>query len=34
MAKLEITITPAAKEYIADNTDSVLLVESRNSMIG
>lgn len=34
MAKLEIIITPAAQQYIAKRSDSVQLVESRNSMIG
>lgn len=34
MAKLEIIITQAAQQYIAERSDSVQLVESRNSMIG
>jgi hypothetical protein len=34
MAKLEITITPAAQQYIAERSDSVQLLETRNSMIG
>ena len=34
MAKLEITITPAARQYIGEHSDSVQLLETRNSMIG
>ena len=34
MAKLEITITPAAQQYIAEHSDSVQLLETRNSTIG
>ena len=34
MAKLEITITPTARQYIAEHSDSVQLLETRNSMIG
>ncbi len=34
MAKLEITITPRARAFIQEQGDSVLLAESRNSMIG
>ena len=34
MAKLEITITPAAHDFIQQHGDAVLLAESRNSMIG
>ena len=34
MATLEIKITPEAHDFIQQNGGSVLLVESRNSMIG
>ncbi len=34
MATLEIKITPEAQEFIHQNGGSVLLVETRNSMIG
>ena len=34
MAKLEITLTPAAKKYISERSDYVQLVETRNSMLG
>ena len=34
MAMLEVKITPSAREFIHEKGDSVLLVETRNSMIG
>jgi hypothetical protein len=34
MAKLEISITPAAHEYIQQRGSAILLAESRNSTMG